>query len=95
MAEPFHIGFLLFPNLTQLDFTGPLQVLARLPGARTHLVAKALLATGQPQMHLTGWAAERLKEMTPAGHEAVIHVTLTDDHPWAEAIVVIEARPIA
>ncbi|MCB1338475.1 MAG: holo-ACP synthase [Maritimibacter sp.] len=53
------------------------------------------LATGQPQMHLTGWAAERLKEMTPAGHEAVIHVTLTDDHPWAEAIVVIEARPIA
>ena len=40
MAEPFHIGFLLFPNLTQLDFTGPLQVLARLPGAKIHLVAK-------------------------------------------------------
>ncbi|MCF8880976.1 DJ-1/PfpI family protein [Hyphobacterium sp. SN044] len=40
MAETFHIGFLLFPNLTQLDFTGPLQVLARLPGARIHLVAK-------------------------------------------------------
>lgn len=40
MAAPFHIGFLLFPNLTQLDFTGPLQVLARLPGARIHLAAK-------------------------------------------------------
>jgi cyclohexyl-isocyanide hydratase len=36
------IGFLLFPNLTQLDFTGPLQVLHRLPGSQTHLVAKSL-----------------------------------------------------
>ena len=45
-------------------------------------------------MHVTGWAEERLEEMTPAGHEAVIHVTLTDDHPWAQAIVVIEALPI-
>ncbi len=33
--------------------------------------------------------------MTPAGHEAIIHVTLTDDHPWAQAFVVIEARPLA
>jgi holo-[acyl-carrier protein] synthase len=31
--------------------------------------------------------------MTPPGHEAVIHVSLTDDHPWAQAFVVIEARP--
>jgi holo-[acyl-carrier protein] synthase len=53
------------------------------------------LETGQPVMAVTGWAAERLKEMTPSGHEAVIHVTLTDDHPWAQAFVVIEARPIA
>lgn len=51
------------------------------------------LSTGQPVMHLTGWAAERLKAMTPAGHEAIVHVTLTDDHPWAQAFVVIEARP--
>jgi cyclohexyl-isocyanide hydratase len=36
------IGFLIFPKLTQLDFTGPLQVLARLPGARTHIVAKTM-----------------------------------------------------
>lgn len=35
-----HTGFLLFPNVTQLDFTGPLQVLHRLPGATTHIVAK-------------------------------------------------------
>jgi cyclohexyl-isocyanide hydratase len=34
------IGFVLFPNLTQLDFTGPLQVLHRLPGATTHILAR-------------------------------------------------------
>lgn len=51
------------------------------------------LRTGQPQMHLTGWAAERLAEMTPPNHDAVVHVTLTDDHPWAQAFVVIEALP--
>ncbi len=53
------------------------------------------LRSGQPIMHVTGWAKERLDKMTPAGHEAIIHVTLTDDHPWAQAFVVIEARPIA
>lgn len=51
------------------------------------------LHTGQPVMHVTGWAARRLERMTPDGHEATIHVTLTDDHPWAHAVVVIEARP--
>lgn len=49
------------------------------------------LTTGQPVMHLTGWAADRLAQMTPPGHRAVVHVTLTDDHPWAQAFVVIEA----
>lgn len=58
-------------------------------------MAVSNLRTGQPVMAVTGWAAERLATMTPAGHEAVIHVTLTDDHPWAQAFVVIEARPIA
>ncbi|MGC8203080.1 holo-ACP synthase [Aliiroseovarius sp. PTFE2010] len=53
------------------------------------------LRSGQPVMHVTGWAAERLADMTPEGCEAVIHVTLTDDHPWAQAFVVIEARPEA
>ncbi|MEM7073640.1 MAG: holo-ACP synthase [Pseudomonadota bacterium] len=51
------------------------------------------LDTGQPVMVVTGWAAERLAAMTPDDHEAVIHVSLTDDHPWAQAFVVIEARP--
>ena len=57
-------------------------------------MAVSNLDTGQPVMAVTGWAAERLAEMTPEGHEAVIHVTLTDDHPWAQAFVVIEARSI-
>ena len=58
-------------------------------------MAVSNLKTGQPVMTVTGWAAERLKEMTPEGHEATIHVSLTDDHPWAQAFVVIEAQPIA
>lgn len=53
------------------------------------------LRTGQPVMEVSGWAAERLQNMTPKGHEAIIHLTLTDDHPWAQAFVVIEARPLA
>jgi len=57
-------------------------------------MAVSNLSTGQPVMQVTGWAAERLAEMTPAGHEAIIHVSLTDDHPWAQAYVIIEARPI-
>ena len=58
-------------------------------------MAVSNLATGQPMMEVTGWARERLDAMTPADHEAIIHVTLTDDHPWAQAFVVIEARPVA
>lgn len=57
-------------------------------------MAVSNLPSGQPVMKVTGWAEERLKDMTPAGHEAIIHVTLTDDHPWAQAFVVIEARPL-
>lgn len=52
------------------------------------------LHTGQPVMHVTGWAAERLAQMTPKGHSATIHVSLTDDHPWAQAFVVIQAHPL-
>ncbi|KGK79313.1 4'-phosphopantetheinyl transferase [Thalassobacter stenotrophicus] len=51
------------------------------------------LPTGQPVMQVTGWAKDRLDAMTPPGYEAIIHVTLTDDHPWAQAMVMIEARP--
>ncbi len=56
-------------------------------------MAVSNLRSGQPVMEVTGWAAARLAEMTPEGHEAVLHLTLTDDHPWAQAFVVIEARP--
>ena len=51
------------------------------------------LKTGQPQMQLTGWAKTRLDQMPPQGYVAHVHVSLTDDHPWAQAFVVIEARP--
>ena len=49
------------------------------------------LPSGAPTLQLTGGAAEQLARITPAGHEAVIHVTLTDDHPWAQAFVLIFA----
>ena len=52
------------------------------------------LPSGAPTLALTGGAATRLAAITPAGHEAVIHLTLTDDHPWAQAFVVIEARKL-
>ena len=50
-------------------------------------MAVSNLASGQPVMSVTGWAAERLALMTPPEHYAVIHATLTDDHPWAQAFV--------
>ncbi len=50
--------------------------------------------SGAPTLALTGGAAARLAAITPAGHQAVVHLTLTDDHPWAQAFVVIEARPL-
>ena len=56
-------------------------------------MAVANLRSGQPMMTLTGWAAQRLAAMTPPGHRAHVHVTLTDDDPWAQAFVVIEAVP--
>ena len=52
------------------------------------------LKSGQPTMELTGWAAKKMVDMTPDGHKAIVHVTLTDDHPWAQAFVVIEALPL-
>jgi holo-[acyl-carrier protein] synthase len=51
------------------------------------------MRSGQPTMALTGGALTRLQEMTPAGHRAVIHLSLTDDHPYAQAFVIIEALP--
>ena len=50
--------------------------------------------SGAPTLALTGGAAARLAAITPPGCEAVVHLTLTDDHPWAQAFVVIEARQL-
>ena len=46
--------------------------------------------SGAPTLALTGGAAMRLAELTPPGRRAVIHLTLTDDHPYAQAFVIIE-----
>ncbi len=50
--------------------------------------------SGAPTLALDGGAVARLRYLTPHGHEAFVHVTLTDDHPWAQAFVVIEARKL-
>ena len=50
--------------------------------------------SGAPTLALTGGAAARLAAITPPGHEAIVHLTLTDDHPWAQAFVIIEALPL-
>ncbi len=51
------------------------------------------LRSGQPTMALTGGALARLNEIMPAGHHAAIHLSLTDEHPYAQAFVIIEALP--
>lgn len=47
--------------------------------------------SGRPTLHLTGGAADHLQSMTPDGHDAVVHLTITDDHPYAQAVVIISA----
>ena len=49
--------------------------------------------SGAPTLALTGGAQERLAAITPPGMIATVHLTLTDDHPWAQAFVIIEAHP--
>ena len=49
--------------------------------------------SGRPTLQLTGGAKAQLDKITPQGHRAHIHLTITDDHPYAQAIVVIEALP--
>jgi holo-[acyl-carrier protein] synthase len=51
------------------------------------------MASGQPTMQLTGGAAIRLAALIPPGMKPVVHLSLTDDHPYAQAFVVIEALP--
>ena len=50
--------------------------------------------SGAPTLALSGGAKAALDRLIPAGHEAHIHLTLTDDHPWAQAFVIIEALPL-
>jgi holo-[acyl-carrier protein] synthase len=52
------------------------------------------LASGRPTLLLSGGAAEQLKRLTPPGFEARIDLTLTDDYPMAQAIVIISAVPL-
>ena len=52
------------------------------------------LPSGAPTLALSGGAKARLDAMTPAGHAVDIHITLTDDHPWAQAFVILYARKI-
>ena len=50
------------------------------------------LPTGQPTLHLTGGARARLDALAPDGHSVEIHLTLTDEYPWAQAFVMLVAR---
>ena len=48
------------------------------------------LKSGQPTVNLHGWAKKRLNDLTPNGYQSTIHVSLTDDYPWAQAFVLID-----
>src|SRR5690606_23402660 len=50
--------------------------------------------SGRPTLVLTGGARAHLERLTPPGHEAVVHLTLTDDYPYAQAFVIIMAVPL-
>ena len=52
------------------------------------------LASGQPTLKLTGGAKARLDALAPEGHAIDIHLTMTDDHPWAQAFVILTARKL-
>ena len=52
------------------------------------------LPSGAPTLQLTGGAKARLDALAPDGHAIDIHLTMTDDHPWAQAFVILEARKL-
>ena len=58
-------------------------------------IGVANLPSGAPTLQLTGGARERLDALTPPRHAMRVHLTMTDDHPWAQAFVILEAVPIA
>ena len=52
------------------------------------------LPSGAPTLHLTGGAKAQLDALAPEGHAIDIHLTMTDDHPWAQAFVILTARKL-
>ena len=52
------------------------------------------LPSGKPTLQLTGGAKARLDALAPDGHAIDIHLTMTDDHPWAQAFVILAARKL-
>ncbi len=52
------------------------------------------LPSGQPTLRLTGGAAKRLAAITPPGMAAQVALTMTDEYPYAEAVVIISAVPL-
>ena len=57
-------------------------------------IGVANLPSGAPTLHLTGGAKARLDALAPEGHAIDIHLTMTDDHPWAQAFVILTARKL-
>jgi holo-[acyl-carrier protein] synthase len=52
------------------------------------------LPSGAPTLRLSGGAKGRLDALAPEGHAIDIHLTMTDDHPWAQAFVILTARKL-
>jgi holo-[acyl-carrier protein] synthase len=52
------------------------------------------LPSGAPTLRLTGGAKARLDALAPEGHAVDIYLTLTDEHPWAQAFVILTARKL-
>ena len=52
------------------------------------------LPSGQPTLSVTGGARDRLDALAPDGHAIDIHLTMTDDHPWAQAFVILTTRKL-
>jgi len=52
------------------------------------------MPSGAPTLKLTGGAQARLDALAPEGHAIDIHLTMTDDHPWAQAFVILTARKL-
>jgi holo-[acyl-carrier protein] synthase len=63
-------------------------------GVFLHDIGVVNLRSGQPTLHLTGGAKEQLDRLTPPKHQMVIHLTITDEPPLAQAYVILEARPV-